>query len=330
MAYDLIGNGKTVLRGGVGKVFQYQSLAILATLAQQPVVAPTFLYDTTQVTSPSITGQLPVRPGDPNATACLQPVNGATAGEAVISPTCRSFLVGLRNQVNAGGFVNNQPTVDGDRRMRVHLGVQRRREARAERRAWRSRSITPATAGARTPPRSTSAKGRSAANGRVTRLGAEQFDPNGELVPLSNTVARNTNYLQFLQYQTLESLNTDFDSLELGLDKRFSNRWSGRVSYTLAQCHDVGNIVIDSDPRLDYGRCARDNRHAFAASANVNVWKRSRRRDGVPPLLRLSDQRDDGIGFQRRQRQQRSPEAGRRRPDAADSVGGRLEGLRRP
>ena len=110
-------------------------------------------------------------------------------------------------------------------------------------------------------------------NGRVTRLTAAQFDPNGELVPLSNTVARNTNYLQFLQYQTLDSLNTDFDSLELGLDKRFSNRWSGRVSYTLAQCHDVGNIVIDSDPRLDYGRCARDNRHAFAASANVNVWR---------------------------------------------------------
>src|SRR6185295_4755874 len=28
VAYDLLGNGKTLIRGGVGKVFQYQSLAI--------------------------------------------------------------------------------------------------------------------------------------------------------------------------------------------------------------------------------------------------------------------------------------------------------------
>jgi hypothetical protein len=110
-------------------------------------------------------------------------------------------------------------------------------------------------------------------NGRVTRLGVNTFDPNGELVPLSNTAARNTTYIQFLQYQTLSALNSDFDSMELGLDKRFSNRWSGRVSYTLARCHDVAAIVVDADPRLDYGRCARDNRHAFATSTNVNVWK---------------------------------------------------------
>jgi len=272
VAYDLTGSGKTVIRGGVGKVFQYQSLAILATLAQQPVVAPTFLYDTTQVTSPSITGQLPVRPGDPNATACLQPVNSATAGEAVISPTCRSFLVGLRNQVNAGGFVNNQPTVDGDRRSAYTWAFS----AGVKHELRPSMAVSVDYAGNRGRQNTATidiSEGPLGANGRVTRLSADQFDPNGELVPLSNTVARNTNYLQFLQYQTLDSLNTDFDSLELGLDKRFSNRWSGRVSYTLAQCHDVGNIVIDSDPRLDYGRCARDNRHAFATSANVNVWR---------------------------------------------------------
>ena len=272
VAYDLLGNGKTVVRGGVGKVFQYQSLAILATLAQQPVVAPTFLYDTTQVTSPSITGQLPVRPGDPNATACLQPVNGATAGEAVLSPACRSFLVGLRNQVNAGGFVNNQPTVDGDRLSAYTWAFS----AGVKHELRPSMAVSVDYAGNRGRHNTATidiSEGPLLPTGRVTRLTADQFDPTGELVPLSNTAARNTNYLQFLQYQTLDALNTDFDSLELGLDKRFSNRWSGRVSYTLAQCHDVGNIVIDSDPRLDYGRCARDNRHAFAASANVNVWR---------------------------------------------------------
>jgi hypothetical protein len=52
-----------------------------------------------------------------------------------------------------------------------------------------------------------------------------------------------------------------------------SHRWSGRVSYTLAHCNDVGAIIVDSDPRLDYGRCDRDNRHAFASSANVDIGK---------------------------------------------------------
>ena len=45
------------------------------------------------------------------------------------------------------------------------------------------------------------------------------------------------------------------------------------MSYTLARCNDVGAIVLDTDPRLDYGRCARDNRHAFAATTNMDVWK---------------------------------------------------------
>ena len=272
VAYDLLGNGKTLIRGGVGKVFQYQSLAILATLVQQAVVAPTFLYDTTQVTSPSDTGQLPVKPGDPNATACLQPIGAPTAGEAVMSPTCRTFLNGLRNQVNAGGFVNNQPTVDGDRRLAYTWAFS----AGVEHELAPSMALSIDYAGNRGRNNTAAIdinEGPVGANGKITRLGVNVFDPTGALVPLSNTAARNTTYLQFLQQQTLEALNSDFDSLELGLDKRFSNKWSGRASYTLARCRDVGAIVFDTDPRLDYGRCARDNRHAFAASTNVNVWK---------------------------------------------------------
>ena len=82
--------------------------------------------------------------------------------------------------------------------------------------------------------------------------------------------------MQFNQNQTTElgsALDTKFDSLEVGLEKRHSNRWSGRVSYTLAHCYDVGSIIVDSDPRLDYGRCDRDNVHAFATSASVDLGK---------------------------------------------------------
>src|SRR5262249_59747635 len=69
---------------------------------------------------PAVTGTFPVRPGDPNATACLNPVGGPTAGEAVMSNACRSFLLNSRSLVLAGGVVNNTttgPVVDGDRHM---------------------------------------------------------------------------------------------------------------------------------------------------------------------------------------------------------------------
>jgi hypothetical protein len=80
--------------------------------------------------------------------------------------------------------------------------------------------------------------------------------------------------VQFNQEQARElggALNSDFNSLELELERRLSNHWSGRVSYTYAVCNDVANIVFDSDPRLDYGRCDRDNTHAFAPSAHVDL-----------------------------------------------------------
>jgi hypothetical protein len=88
--------------------------------------------------------------------------------------------------------------------------------------------------------------------------------------------ARGATFVQFNQNQTKElgtALNTTFNSLELGLERRMSNRWAGRVSYTLSHCYDVGSIIVDSDPHLDYGRCDRDNVHAFASSASFDLGK---------------------------------------------------------
>src|SRR5262245_62157137 len=120
VAYDLLGDGKTLIRGGFGKVYQYQQLAILATLVQRSVITPTYSFDTGQVTSPAITGTFPVKPGDADMTVCLNPVPGKVAGEAVMSAACRSILNSTRDKVLAGGFINNGttgPIVDGDRRM---------------------------------------------------------------------------------------------------------------------------------------------------------------------------------------------------------------------
>jgi hypothetical protein len=273
VAYDVLGDGKTLVRGGVGKVYQYQSLAILATLQQRSVIAPTLAYDTTQVASPITTGTFPVRAGDANATACLNPVAGPVAGEAVLSPACRSFLVGLRSSVLAGGVINTTttgPIVDGDRRMAYTWAFS----AGLKREIAQSMAVSIDYVGNRGHDNTAVIdinEGPVDATGRVTRRGVNAFDPSGTLVP---AVGRTATFAQFNQEQTRELgsvLNSRFNSLELELEKRMANRWSGRVSYTYGVCHDVAAIVVDSNPGLDYGRCDRDNTHAFATSANVDL-----------------------------------------------------------
>ncbi len=275
VAYDLTGDGKTLVRGGFGKVYQYQQLAVLQALLQRTVVAPTIAYDTTQVTSPAITGTFPVGP-TPEATACLNPIAGPTPGVAVISPACRAFMNARRTGVLAGGSVNNTtagPLVDGDRRMAYtwafSVGVKRELmsslAASVDYVGNRGRNNTAAIDINEGPV--------DPATGRVTRLGVNVFDPDGELVP---PPLRGTTFAQFNENRTTElgsALDSDFNSLEIGLEKRHTNRWSGRVSYTYAHCYDVASIIIDSDPRRDYGRCDRDNVHAFATSAFVDIGK---------------------------------------------------------
>ena len=279
VAYDALGDGKTLIRGGVGKVFQYQQLNILQTLLQRPVYAPTLSYDTGQLAvPPSTSGQFPVG-ANPNATACLNPIGGALVGEATMSPACRAFLASQRDIVLAGTVVNSTvtgPLVDGDRRMAYTwaYSVGFKHEL--------ANNLAASIDYVGNQGRNNTGvidlnEGPVGANNRITRLGVNVFDPNGELVTGS---ARSATFQQFNQYQTLSAFNSDFNSLELDLEKRFSNRWSGRASYTYGKCHDVPlgaggatALTLDSDPRVDYGRCDRDNRHAFSGSANFDLGK---------------------------------------------------------
>jgi hypothetical protein len=91
-----------------------------------------------------------------------------------------------------------------------------------------------------------------------------------EQIPAS---ARNFTFRRVLQYTTDERFNTDFNSLEVAVEKRMSNRWSGRLAYTLGRARDVGGITDQTNPLGDYGRANTDNRHALAISANVDIWK---------------------------------------------------------
>jgi hypothetical protein len=200
----------------------------------------------------------------------------------VIGPACRSYLTNLRNQVNAGGFINTEPTVDGDRRLgylwSFSFGVKREvmpnLAVSADYVGNRGRNQTGLIDINEGPPGPT---------GIVTRPGVNVFDPTGELIPPE---ARNATYQRVLQYQTLDSLNSDYDSMELALEKRYSDRWSGRFAYTLARARDVasgaatgGALTVgkrfsnDLHPREDYARTNFDNRHAVAFGFNVAPWR---------------------------------------------------------
>ena len=188
-------------------------------------------------------------------------------------------MTALRSSLQPGAgaeFVNDEPWIDGNREMgylwSYSLGLQRELVPNV--------GLTVDYVGNRGRNQSTQidiSEGPVGPDGRITRLTPAQFDPDGTIIP---PVARDVDFGRVLEYQTLDALNSDYDSLEFGLDKRFSNRWSGRVAYTVAKSHDVApqlsaldaRVSNDLDPRMDYGRSNTDNRHAFVTSVNVTPF----------------------------------------------------------
>jgi outer membrane receptor protein involved in Fe transport len=264
IAFDVTGSGRTLLRSGVGKYYQLHQLNVLQTLLTSAVIGPAYVFDTTQVARPDQTGVIPT---DPFNSGCLQPI--PSSGLGLIGPACRAFLTTQRALVDAGGYVNNQPTVDGNRLLpylwAYSVGMKHQISSDVAFSADYVGNI-----GRNQVQLVDINEGPPTANGRITRLGVNVFDPNGELVPPE---ARSTNFIRFLQYQSRSEFNTDYNALELALDKRLSNRWSGRISYTLARARDVALITYDTDLRADYSRTNFDNRHALAMSANFDVWR---------------------------------------------------------
>jgi hypothetical protein len=262
---------KTLIRAGVGKFYEYQATAVLSNLAAGAVITPAFIYDTGEDTSAS-RGVIPANP-------CLRP--DGRDGLAVISPACRAELISVRNRVEAGGFVNNEPVLDGDRKMAYLIGFS----GGIQRELLPGIALTVDYVGNRGRDQTLRIdinEPRLLPSGTIGRPGPAVFDPDGTLIPAA---ARSTNFLRVLQYQSRPEFNTDYDALEIGLQRRFANRWSGRVAYTLSRARDVnagfsngGNIVEkrvndDLNPRLDYGLANTDNRHAFTSGGNWDAWR---------------------------------------------------------
>jgi outer membrane receptor protein involved in Fe transport len=268
-AYDPRGEGRTVIRGGIGKFYEYHLVGVANNLNRRGVFGQTFTFDTGEDTAAD-SGVIP-------AHACLQPI--ASGALAAISPACRAMLTGIRNSLQPGAgtqFINTEPQLDGDRRMGYlwAYSVGLRHEL------FRDLAVGVDYVGNRGYDQTAQIdinEGPVGPNGRITRPGPAVFDPTGELIPPS---ARGAMFQRVLQYQTRDDFNSDFDSLELSLEKRFTNRWSARAAYTLAYANDVvpqnaalnSRVSNDLNPREDYARATFDNRHAFVASLNVNPF----------------------------------------------------------
>jgi hypothetical protein len=269
-AWDPFGTGRTVVRGGGGKFYEPLLVIVETNLVQSAVIAPSFIFQTDEDES-GLEGRVPADP-------CLQPVG--SNGRALLSPACRAILSDIRNRVAAGGFINTEPIVDGDRRMgyiwSFSTGIRHELMANT--------AVSVDYVGNRGRDQTALIdinEPRLLANGRRGRPGVDFFDPDGVLIPAQ---ARGAAFQRVRQFQTLDALNTDYNALEIALERRQASRWSGRIAYTLSEANDVQGAAVggnqistkrvgdDLDPRSDYGRAAFDNRHAFASSVFVNPW----------------------------------------------------------
>jgi hypothetical protein len=265
-------NEKTVLRAGFGKFYEFPPTSIISDLFAGKVISSVFTFDTGEDLS-ATRGVLP-------ANACLQAVAGS-AGMAKISPACRAQLVTAQTQLAGGSFINTEPLLPGNRK----LGFLYQIDFGVERQIMSGMAVTADYVGSRghdQTGRIDINEPRLLANGTIGRPGPSVFDPDGTLIP---TQARNAAFQRVLQYTTSSVFNSDYDALELSLDKRFSNRWSARASYTLSRSRDVAaasaggfgivnkRVNDDFNPRRDYGLATFDNRHAFTTGGNWNAWR---------------------------------------------------------
>ncbi len=258
-AWDVTGQGSTVVRGGIGRFYAYIPVSIDLAHQQTGVLTRYPNVTITDVNNPILRPDV-IRDSDGNL------------GVAVLSAAGQAELARLRDSVLAGLTFNRNPRIDDPNRQ---LPYQ-----------W-SWSI-----GLSQQVGSVSAIGmdyvanvsrdqigildiNEPVNG--VRPGVSGFDPDGIYVP---AVARATNFQRVLLTTTRSEFDGDYQSAQFSFNKRMANRWSGRLAYTVQSSHYVGlgnpdtrRVWFDNDIEADYGRFASDRRQVLAASATYNVWR---------------------------------------------------------
>jgi hypothetical protein len=262
LAWDIGGNGNTVLRGGIGKFFAYPPVVLDLTHQQSGVLTQ---FPSVSINAASDPGGVILRPDVTTDSA-------GNLGVAQLSAAGQAALNAIRDQVIAGSTFNRNPRIDSaDRKLPYQW-------------AWSvglSRQLfgTMALGIDYVANRSRDQMGVVDINEPVNRVrpGINVFDPEGVLIPAE---ARGTNFARVLQTVTSDAFDGDYNSLQVSLVRRLANRWSGRLAYTLQKSNYVGTgnpdarrVWLDNDIRADYGTFVSDRRHVFAASGSVNPWR---------------------------------------------------------
>ena len=264
-------DSKTAVRAAFGKFYEFAATAVLQNLLAGQVISTTTNFDSGQDLAAE-SGRLPTHP-------CLQPTGNA--GMAVISAACRAQLNAARAGLQAGSFINPEPLLPGNRKIgflyQWNLGV--------ERQIMTNMAVTVdfiQSYGRDQTNRIDINEPRLLANGTIGRPGPAVFDPDGTRIPAQ---ARSTNFRRVLEYTTSPLFNNDYRAVEMSVDRRFANNWSGRASWTISRARDVsaaavGNAAIvdrrvsdDLNPRLDYGLTSFNNTHAVTAGGNWSAWR---------------------------------------------------------
>jgi outer membrane receptor protein involved in Fe transport len=261
-AYDLKGNGNTVIRGGIGKFFLYMPVSLGLNLQQTGIITQ---FPNLSINAAADTCGCILRPD-------MITDSQGNPGVAQLSQAGQADLARRREAVLAGTTFNRNPQIDDPNRKMANqlaysFGISQQ--------LTQNMAISIDYVGNRSHDQTGLVDINEPVNG--VRPGVNGFDPEGEIIPPE---ARGTNYQRVLQMQSNEDFDGDYNSLQVALVKRMSSRWSGRVSYTLQKSNYTGlgnpdgrRVWLDNDIRADYGRFASDRRHVLAATGTVNPWR---------------------------------------------------------
>jgi hypothetical protein len=272
-AWDVFGTGGTVVRGGMGRFYAYMPVSVGLNLEASGVQT---LYPTLTITPSSDTCGCVLVPDVITDSA-------GNLGVAVLSAAGIADIEARRAALLAGSTFQRDPRVDDPNR---EMPYQNAWSVGLAHQLTDVMALTVDYVGNASRDQNgvidinepVLVSGTYGAPGAVyARPGVDAFDPTGVLIP---TAARGTTFRRVLQNQSNAGFNADYKSLQVGLQKRMANRWSGRVAYTLQEGKyaglgnpDTKRVWNDNDIRADYGLFASNRKNVLAMSATVNVWR---------------------------------------------------------